>query len=319
MQTAVNNIDNTNIGAAGLYASNLIPTNASQATFGGTPGVQYTFNGSDLIVVSSRLVSTTVGSTFSVPGFVSNGCIIAQNGASSGAYVAGGATDSGQLTYSTGAWAFAGTSANSLQTTMKASQTTPGVLVNGAASISGNLLQVDLLSGGTHALTVSAAGALVLNSNPNPSSLGDMGIGRSAALAFLFMGTSGTTGGQFDFGGRNAGGYSFSSNPGSPTYAQLFGSTYNNVSDASLKTNVARLSGSLAIINQLKPSSFTWKVDSRNDTGFVAQEVAAILPGAVTLDNGGLMGYAPVAILAHVVQGLIELEAAFVAYRSTHP
>lgn len=32
---ALNNIDNANIGAAGLYASNLIPTSVAQATFGG--------------------------------------------------------------------------------------------------------------------------------------------------------------------------------------------------------------------------------------------------------------------------------------------
>jgi hypothetical protein len=40
--TAVNNIDNTNIGVAGLFASNLLPTSPAQATFGGAVG--YTFS-----------------------------------------------------------------------------------------------------------------------------------------------------------------------------------------------------------------------------------------------------------------------------------
>lgn len=41
---AVNSVDNTNIGAAGLFASNLIPTTAGNATFGGvTAGVGYKF------------------------------------------------------------------------------------------------------------------------------------------------------------------------------------------------------------------------------------------------------------------------------------
>jgi hypothetical protein len=39
--TAVNNIDATNIGTVGLYASNLLPGTSAQATFGGTAG--YTF------------------------------------------------------------------------------------------------------------------------------------------------------------------------------------------------------------------------------------------------------------------------------------
>jgi hypothetical protein len=39
--TAVNSIDNSNIGAAGLFASQLLPTTAAQATFGGAIGYQF--------------------------------------------------------------------------------------------------------------------------------------------------------------------------------------------------------------------------------------------------------------------------------------
>lgn len=39
--TAVNSIDNSNIGTAGLFASQLIPTTLGQATFGGTIGYQF--------------------------------------------------------------------------------------------------------------------------------------------------------------------------------------------------------------------------------------------------------------------------------------
>ncbi len=41
IQTAVNSIDNTNIGAAGIFASQLIPTTAAQATFGGLVGYKF--------------------------------------------------------------------------------------------------------------------------------------------------------------------------------------------------------------------------------------------------------------------------------------
>jgi hypothetical protein len=55
-----NNIDNTNIGAAGLYASQLLPTNASQATFGG--GQNYTFTNN--LTVSGTLTAAIIGGLY---------------------------------------------------------------------------------------------------------------------------------------------------------------------------------------------------------------------------------------------------------------
>jgi hypothetical protein len=52
----LNNIDNTNVGAAGFYASQILPTNGTQATFGGSQ--LYTFpNG----VAAGGPVSGTTG------------------------------------------------------------------------------------------------------------------------------------------------------------------------------------------------------------------------------------------------------------------
>jgi hypothetical protein len=39
---AVNSIDNTNIGASGIYASNIIPASTAQATFGGSQSYTFT-------------------------------------------------------------------------------------------------------------------------------------------------------------------------------------------------------------------------------------------------------------------------------------
>jgi hypothetical protein len=39
------NVDNTNIGAAGIYASQIVPTNGTQATFGGSSSINYQFPG----------------------------------------------------------------------------------------------------------------------------------------------------------------------------------------------------------------------------------------------------------------------------------
>lgn len=66
IQAAVNSIDNSNVGGAGFFASQIIPTSAAQATFAGTFG--YTFNtGSTPLTVTN---STSTGK-FQLGGSVS--------------------------------------------------------------------------------------------------------------------------------------------------------------------------------------------------------------------------------------------------------
>ena len=60
IQTAVNSIDHTNMGPAGIYASNLLPTTAAQATFGATAtGVGYKFLGNDSTAVPLTISGVT--------------------------------------------------------------------------------------------------------------------------------------------------------------------------------------------------------------------------------------------------------------------
>jgi hypothetical protein len=54
------NIDYTNIGAAGIFASQMMPTNASQATFGG--GQNYTFPNN--LTVLGTLTAATLGGLY---------------------------------------------------------------------------------------------------------------------------------------------------------------------------------------------------------------------------------------------------------------
>lgn len=57
---------------------------------------------------------------------------------------------------------------------------------------------------------------------------------------------------------------------------------YNTTSDGRLKDAVATLSGALETIRALRPVSFVWKTDGTPGVGFVAQEVQAVVPQAVT-------------------------------------
>jgi hypothetical protein len=60
------------------------------------------------------------------------------------------------------------------------------------------------------------------------------------------------------------------------------GTTYNSTSDYRLKEAVAPLSGGLARVNALKPSIYNWKSNGSTGEGFLAHELAEVVPAAVT-------------------------------------
>jgi hypothetical protein len=60
------------------------------------------------------------------------------------------------------------------------------------------------------------------------------------------------------------------------------GATFNSISDYRLKESVAPLSGGLARVNALKPSIYKWKSNGSDGEGFLAHELAEVVPLAVT-------------------------------------
>ncbi len=56
---------------------------------------------------------------------------------------------------------------------------------------------------------------------------------------------------------------------------------YNTSSDYRLKENIAPMTGALAKVAQLKPCTYIWKVDGSNGQGFIAHELAEVVPQAV--------------------------------------
>ena len=57
---------------------------------------------------------------------------------------------------------------------------------------------------------------------------------------------------------------------------------YNTSSDYRLKENIAPMIGALATVAQLKPCTYTWKVDGSAGQGFIAHELQAVLPDCVS-------------------------------------
>ena len=57
---------------------------------------------------------------------------------------------------------------------------------------------------------------------------------------------------------------------------------YNTSSDYRLKENVAPMIGALNTVAKLKPVTYNWKADGSDGQGFIAHELAEVLPDAVT-------------------------------------
>ena len=58
--------------------------------------------------------------------------------------------------------------------------------------------------------------------------------------------------------------------------------TYATSSDYRLKENIAQMTGALATVAQLKPCTYTWKLNGSQGQGFIAHELAEVVPDAVT-------------------------------------
>jgi hypothetical protein len=57
---------------------------------------------------------------------------------------------------------------------------------------------------------------------------------------------------------------------------------YNTSSDYRLKDNIAPMTNALAKVAQLKPVTYKWKLDGSNGEGFIAHELAEVVPQCVT-------------------------------------
>ncbi len=62
----------------------------------------------------------------------------------------------------------------------------------------------------------------------------------------------------------------------------LSATSYVTSSDYRLKENIAPMTGALQKVAQLKPCTYTWKLDGSNGQGFIAHELQEVVPDCVT-------------------------------------
>ena len=110
--------------------------------------------------------------------------------------------------------------------------------------------------------------------------------------------------------------------------------SYVTSSDYRLKENVQPMTGALAKVAALKPVTYTWKADGSAGEGFIAHELAEVVPQCVTgekdavdekgnpkyqgIDTSFLVGTLTAAI-QELKASLDEVKLEFDAYKAAHP
>lgn len=63
---------------------------------------------------------------------------------------------------------------------------------------------------------------------------------------------------------------------------------FNTTSDATLKTNVETLSGSLDAVKAMRGVSFDWIESGKSEVGVIAQEIEEVIPDLVNTNEQGI-------------------------------
>ena len=130
----------------------------------------------------------------------------------------------------------------------------------------------------TQAMTLDASGNLLVGTTTTSGNAG--GLKLSNVGGTLGQITFSNNSGVADYVAR----FNYGSTPtlvGTITVASG-GTTYNTTSDYRLKESVQPLVGGLARVSALKPSIYKWKSDGSSGEGFLAHELAEVVPFAVT-------------------------------------
>jgi hypothetical protein len=168
-----------------------------------------------------------------------------------------------------------------------------------SAGISGDLYAAQLFSGGDAAFEIYSMTSYPLVFGTNATE-----VGRFDASGNLLVGRTtqpyaiGNARSVFSYTGTGFYGAAFSNSTSGNGTAVIFTNstgglagfidtsnttvTYGSVSDYRLKENVQPLTGCLARVNALKPSIYKWKSDGSAGEGFLAHELAEVVPFAVS-------------------------------------
>jgi hypothetical protein len=139
-------------------------------------------------------------------------------------------------------------------------------LTTGSSSVSPTE-RMRITSGGQLAINTTSAvsgntAAKFVVKGASGFDVGEVQVATNGTLAFDFRNSSGTQAGSITVNASTV--------------------AYNVSSDYRLKENVAPMTGALAKVLELNPVTYTWKIDGSAGEGFIAHELQAVCPDAVS-------------------------------------
>jgi hypothetical protein len=161
---------------------------------------------------------------------------------------------------------------------------TRSVTTNTAASERMRIFSTGQVAIGTNNFNTGFGGAFtVLASTSNGSMNGIQALTSTGSYALIVANTNGS-GGNLVWWAYNGSNVGTVTTNGSST-------SYNTTSDYRLKENVAPMTGALATVAQLKPVTYTWKSNGSDGQGFIAHELQAVVPDAVSGEKDAIETY----------------------------
>lgn len=207
-----------------------------------------------------------------------SGATVANTFSSSGATITGGTINSTAIGGSTAAAGkFTTLEAIDVSTVSAGTVSAPAITTTGDTNTGIFFPAADTIAfaeGGAEAMRIDSSGNLLVNRTTvvNAASIVCAATQNTRQMSFV------------NNNNNNEVGFIFCENSGTSTQ-------YSTTSDYRLKENITPMTGALAIVAQLKPVTYTWKINGSAGQGFIAHELQKVVPTAVSGDKDDVETY----------------------------